>query len=203
MRFRSLIKSVFKQNTNSLVSLSPRSHQISFSSHVITILTIQNAINLKIFWQNERFYPKNFHINSSAVYNNSAKNSKKVQDIKERTISLWWLTCKVVILSHAKQGTKHYKICLEHQIPCFQLLPDWLLRATVVTNVSQWWIFNIWMLSSDKNWYTLQSNDASSMFWSFCPPTMSETPQNMTESSNFLFWLEAIFSRWQFKIAAI
>ena len=73
MRFRSLSSSVIKQNTNSRGSLNPRSHQISFSSHVITVLTNQNAINLQIFWENERFHQKYFHLNSSAVYNSSAK----------------------------------------------------------------------------------------------------------------------------------
>ena len=51
-----------------------KTHQISVLSHVITVSTKQNAIIFQIIWENERFYQKKLHLDSSAVYNSSAKS---------------------------------------------------------------------------------------------------------------------------------
>ena len=60
-----LLKKVFFNSLLKLqitlkVSLRPKSHQISLLSHVITVSTNQNALNLQILWENQRFHPKIF-----------------------------------------------------------------------------------------------------------------------------------------------
>ena len=49
-----------------------------------------------------------------------------------------------------------------------------------------------------NNWQPRMTNDESSMFWSCSSPAMNKTPQKMPKTSDFLFWLAAIFniSRW-------